>query len=650
MFGKFSIHALMVFVATVSFFGSRPVMALDTNGNGISWGTTDSVGNCFLEASVSTDINVQSTFVVLGSAYAGNIYYPYYDQQPSQYYSGAYPNGLPITPTQLASCFPGSTPNEFAITFQGAIAPGATARDVEYLGFRFDYRGCSYEYAFKGVTNTNWVAEDCTSTNAAPTANAGPDQPNVASGAGVTLDGTGSSDPENQTLTYAWTAPAGVTLSDATAASPTFTAPTLAVGDANLTLTFSLIVTDSLGLASVADTVTVTVASGLSVTLSGGPDAITGTDPFSLTATFSKNVTGFDNLASDVIVTNGTVTAISGGPAIYTLTITPTGNGDVSITIPVAAAQDSVGSANSVSNTLVIGNRIAEITQEQIAGYMLGRANNLASNQPGLTRFLMGEGCGAFSASASGESGSVSGCVMRANTWAEINSSWSGNGSYTLGTIGAHSILNPNLLVGGMIQFDYADDPANNASGHGFMVGPYFVAKTPDKPLYLEGRLLYGQSDNDITPLGTYTDSFETDRWLAQLRATGEYKLQNTTLMPLLDVTYTEDNQRAYTDSLGNTIPGQTVDLMQVRAGLDFSTPIPVRLGSLKLTGGISGIYSSSKGAAAAPVFENWRGRTHLGLDYDTGAGTTVRFGSFYDGLGTDYESYGADLSFEMRF
>ena len=81
------------------------------------------------------------------------------------------------------------------------------------------------------------------------------------------------------------------------------------------------------------------------------------------------------------------------------------------------------------------------------------------------------------------------------------------------------------------------DDPANNASGRGWMVGPYFVAKTPEQPLYFEGRLLYGQTDNEISPLGTYTDSFETERWLAQLRATGEYKIRNTTLMPLLDVT-----------------------------------------------------------------------------------------------------------------
>lgn len=387
-----------------------------------------------------------------------------------------------------------------------------------------------------------------------------------------------------------------------------------------------------------------------SVTLSGGPASITGTDPFTVTATFDEDVTGFDDLANDVTITNGTVTAIIGGPSAYTLTVTPTGSGDVEITVPAAAAQDAASNPNTASEPLVIGNRIVEITQEQIAGFMLGRANNLASNQPGLTRFLMGEGCGAFNANANEAAGSINGCVAEGNFWADIAGSWSGDGSYTLGTIGAHGFVNPDLLIGGMVQFDHMDDPANNASGRGWMIGPYFVARVPEQPLYFEGRLLYGQTDNDITPIGTYTDSFETERWLAQLRATGEYLVQSTTLMPLLDVTYTEDSQRAYTDSLGNTIPGQTISLMQLNAGLDFSQPLPVQSGTLTLTGGLSGIFSATDGGAVAPEFENWRGRTHLGLNYDTGAGATMNVGAFYDGIGTGYESHGAQAGFDWRF
>jgi hypothetical protein len=61
-----------------------------------------------------------------------------------------------------------------------------------------------------------------------------------------------------------------------------------------------------------------------------------------------------------------------------------------------------------------------------------------------------------------------------------------------------------------------------------------------------------------------------------------------------------------------------------------------------ELTGDISGIYSFSNGAAAAPDFEIWRGRADLGPDYSTGRAT-------YFGLGTNFESYGENLEFDMR-
>lgn len=94
-----------------------------------------------------------------------------------------------------------------------------------------------------------------TPPNQPPVANAGPDQ-TVPLGQPVTLDGSGSTDPDGHTpLSYAWSQTGGpsVTLSNANAATATFTPPTTGL------YTFTLVVTDSLGLASAPDSVTITV-------------------------------------------------------------------------------------------------------------------------------------------------------------------------------------------------------------------------------------------------------------------------------------------------------------------------------------------------------------------------------------------------------
>jgi len=93
------------------------------------------------------------------------------------------------------------------------------------------------------LTGSDSVSIHVSNVNQIPVANAGPDQ-TVDEITLVTLNGTGSFDPDLDTLLFTWTQTVGplVSLTGANTASPTFTAPSVGVG--GTTLTFKLVVSD----------------------------------------------------------------------------------------------------------------------------------------------------------------------------------------------------------------------------------------------------------------------------------------------------------------------------------------------------------------------------------------------------------------------
>jgi hypothetical protein len=91
-------------------------------------------------------------------------------------------------------------------------------------------------------SNVAQVSITVSPVNDPPKANAGPNQ-TVNENTPVILDGSSSSDPDGDSLTYNWKQTAGpsVTLSNAQAVKPIFTAPEIA---STTTLSFELTVSD----------------------------------------------------------------------------------------------------------------------------------------------------------------------------------------------------------------------------------------------------------------------------------------------------------------------------------------------------------------------------------------------------------------------
>ncbi|WP_323760991.1 autotransporter outer membrane beta-barrel domain-containing protein, partial [Maricaulis sp.] len=140
--------------------------------------------------------------------------------------------------------------------------------------------------------------------------------------------------------------------------------------------------------------------------------------------------------------------------------------------------------------------------------------------------------------------------------------------------IGTDVMVSDSLLAGVMLQYDQADMTTgawnSSVEGNGWMVGPYMVTRLAEST-YLDVRAAWGRSDNTVNPIGTYTDSFETDRWLLEANLTGDILQGNWRVSPGIGLAYFNESQKAYTDSLGIYIPGQTITIGRLTAGPEIA-------------------------------------------------------------------------------
>ena len=537
-----------------------------------------------------------------------------------------------------------------------------------------------------------------------PVADAGPPR-TVAPGASVQLDGPVSSDSGETIVAWAWSRTGGtgdsnVNLIGANTARPSFTAPALNPGDATVTHVFTLTVTYEDG-RTYTDTVTVTV-SAVSVDIRVSDSVLTvqeggsGTYRVSLGESPPQEVIIMATSGNEAVVQlkNARLVFNSGNwnefqeVEINTVAGAGTENGTVRIRHSLVTAGVALNEPGDVIVT--VRARADDPIPRPVGEFLETRATALINNQPGLSSFLEldgptpgGGGSGNFTFQATDGRLSLNGGFLHNGVWGKVSGSRASSESgdtksvtkSVLGSFGVHRKYSEHFLAGAMLQFDLSDHDragqvgtTHTIDGTGWLAGPYFAARHDTRPVYFEGRLLYGQSDNDIRfidpALGVRTGSFDTRRLLAQLRVEGEIAVSarnhgdhgddggadGPRLRPYADARWIEDRAEAFTDNFGNRVPGQKVSIGQLELGSNVEVPVAVRTGAMTLTGGLGLVWSNTDGDYITSD-SGGRGRGEIGFLYDLDDNLRIEFESFYDGIGSSrYEGYGLSLSAEMKF
>ncbi len=212
--------------------------------------------------------------------------------------------------------------------------------------------------------------------NRAPDVSVDPVSTTVDGGAGVTLDGT-ASDPDGDSLSYAWSSSGGGSFANAAALDTTWTAP--AATNASQPITLTLTVTDATMASDVA-TLQVTVRANQapdvsvapeSATVVGGSELVldgTATDPEGdgLTYAWSSNGGGsFDDGSAVDTTWMAPAATTSAQSIILTLTVTDDGAGQrtstatVSVTVPERDNTAPTASAVTSTSTVLGGGAVS---------------------------------------------------------------------------------------------------------------------------------------------------------------------------------------------------------------------------------------------------------------------------------------------------
>ncbi len=257
---------------------------------------------------------------------------------------------------------------------------------------------------------------------------------------------------------------------------------------------------------------------------------------------------------------------------------------------------------------------------------------------------------------------------QRIDIWAEGHLSkyedgdggFNSEGDFKILYFGVDYAVSPMILIGALVQLDWTSenikgqDFTGEVEGHGWMAGPYVGLKLKDW-LFFDARAAWGQSDNDIILtdgiVGTRTGKFDTDRWLATAQLTGLWNYHGFRISPSVQLSYGNENQDAFKNSLGQNIGPNDISLGRLTFGPEIGYQHKLSDGTVvEPHVSIQGIWNfDSEDITLSNGLKlddsDLRGRVEGGVIIRMPSGFAMRFAADYDGIGDeDFEAYGGQV------
>ena len=235
-------------------------------------------------------------------------------------------------------------------------------------------------------------------------------------------------------------------------------------------------------------------------------------------------------------------------------------------------------------------------------------------------------------------------------------------GRFSTTHLGADYVFNSDILVGLSVQRDWISfsgkSTVNTTKAVGWMMTPYLTTKLTDN-LYADVGIGWGKGQNKTSPFGTYTDSFNSERWLASMAMVGDFNVNQIKIKPTARLSYFKESTAAYKDTFNVTIPSFEVKTGSFVFGPKISTHF-VSNNETKYSPFITlnGVWQFSNNNAgltqnASSNFSNKEAHVNIetGVDLHFKNDSHLNGSINYNGIGNDnYKSWGVNMSVYRNF